>query len=120
MIFNGFNGRGNILFLIVGVNSDRSTRGLRKGPGRPIVSQRDRALMIAALACVDYVTVFDAPTPQRLIERVLPDVLIKGADWAAGHIVGAEAVKRHGGRVVRIPLLKGYSTTRLIGRIRSL
>jgi rfaE bifunctional protein nucleotidyltransferase chain/domain len=103
--------------LVVGLNSDRSVRGLAKGPGRPIVAQRERARMLAALACVDYVTIFDAPTPARLIAALRPDVLVKGADWSATQIVGAEAVRRAGGRVVRVPLVKGFSTTALIRRI---
>ena len=74
--------------------------------------------MLAALACVDYVTIFDAPTPQRVIARLKPNVLIKGADWGATQIVGRRTVERLGGRVVRLPLLKGYSTTQLIERIR--
>jgi D-beta-D-heptose 7-phosphate kinase/D-beta-D-heptose 1-phosphate adenosyltransferase len=103
--------------LIVGLNSDRSVRTL-KGPGRPIISQRDRALLLGALQMVDYVTVFNERTPQRLIERLRPDVLMKGADWGASQIVGSDAVRRAGGRVIRCPLLKGYSTTQLIQRIR--
>ena len=103
--------------LVIGLNSDRSVRAL-KGRGRPIVPQRDRARLLAALASVDYVIIFDELTPQRLVTRLLPDVLIKGADWAAGDIVGAEAVRNAGGRVVRIPLLRGYSTSRLIARLR--
>ena len=104
--------------LIVGVNSDRSVRALKKGPGRPIMGQRDRALLLAALQSVDYVTIFNERTPQRLIERIRPDVLMKGTDWSAAAIVGGEVVRRKGGRVVRFPLYKGYSTTRLIRRIR--
>jgi len=104
--------------LVVGLNSDRSVRAL-KGRGRPLVPQRDRARLLAALASVDYVIIFDQPTPSRVIARLLPDVLIKGADWAAGAIVGAEAVRRAGGRVVRLPLVKGRSTSQLIARIRS-
>lgn len=104
--------------LVVGLNSDRSVRAL-KGRGRPLVPQRDRAQLLAALASVDYVVIFDQPTPSRLITRLLPDVLIKGADWAAGAIVGAEAVRRAGGRVIRLPLVKGRSTSQLIARIRS-
>ena len=102
--------------LIVGMNSDRSARAL-KGVGRPIVAQHDRALLLAALESVDYVTVFNELTPQRVVERLRPHVLIKGADWSASQIVGREIVRRHGGRVVRLPLRKGYSTTRLIRRI---
>ncbi|MBI3321811.1 MAG: D-glycero-beta-D-manno-heptose 1-phosphate adenylyltransferase [Candidatus Omnitrophica bacterium] len=104
--------------LIVGVNSDRSVRSL-KGPGRPILAQRDRALLLAALESVDYVTIFDEPTPLRVIERLRPHVLVKGADWGPRRIVGRSLLQRHGGRVVRLPLLKGYSTTRLIERIRT-
>lgn len=103
--------------LVVAINSDRSVRAL-KGPSRPIMRQHDRALVVAALACVDYVTMFDEATPQRLVARLRPNVLIKGADWARRQIVGREVVERTGGRVIRIPLLKGYSTSRLIARIR--
>ncbi len=105
--------------LIVATNSNRSVRGL-KGPGRPVMSARDRAQLLAALESVDYVTVFDAPTPQRLIMALRPDVLVKGADWGQGQIVGSEVLKRYGGRVVRAPLVKGYSTTALIRRIQAL
>jgi D-beta-D-heptose 7-phosphate kinase/D-beta-D-heptose 1-phosphate adenosyltransferase len=104
--------------LIVGVNSDRSVRALRKGPGRPLVGERDRALLLAALASVDYVTIFGDPTPLRVIARLRPRILVKGADWGSSEIVGAELVRRAGGRVVRVPLVKGYSTSRLIARIR--
>ena len=102
--------------LVVGINSDRSMRRL-KGPGRPLVPQRDRARVLAALRSVAYVTVFDEATPLALIRAVRPDVLAKGADWAADRIVGADVVRRAGGRVVRIPLLIGRSTSRLIERI---
>ena len=104
--------------LVVGLNSDRSVRRLRKGPGRPVTGQRDRAFVVAALACVDYVTIFDDATPHQLVRRLQPDVLVKGADWAAGTIVGRDTVLGRGGRIVRVPLLKGYSTTRIIERIR--
>ena len=103
--------------LIVGINSDRSVGGF-KGPGRPIVPQADRALLLAALASVDYVTVFNEPTPLRVIARLRPHVLVKGADWGASEIVGREIIRRHGGRIVRIPLLAGHSTSDLIARIR--
>lgn len=102
--------------LIVAINSDRSIRAL-KGPSRPIVPERDRALLVAALQSVDHVTIFDAPTPQRWIARLRPDILVKGADWGRGTIVGRDVVERHGGRVVRLPLMKGRSTSRLIERI---
>ena len=104
--------------LVVGVNSDRSVRAL-KGPGRPIVNQQDRTLLLAALACVDYVTIFSERTPQRVIERLRPNILVKGADWGAGNIVGRDTVERYGGRGVRVPLLKGSSTSQLIERIRA-
>jgi D-beta-D-heptose 7-phosphate kinase/D-beta-D-heptose 1-phosphate adenosyltransferase len=103
--------------LVVGLNSDRSVRAL-KGRGRPLVPQRDRARLLAALASVDYVVIFNALTPARVIARLLPDVLIKGADWRAGTIVGTEAVRRAGGRVIRLPLVKGHSTSQLIARLR--
>lgn len=102
--------------LVVGINSDASMRRL-KGPGRPLVPQRDRAQVLAGLQSVDYVTVFDDDTPLDLIRAVRPDVLAKGADWASGEIIGADVVRRAGGRVVRIPLLIGRSTSRLIERI---
>jgi len=105
--------------LVVALNSDRSVRAL-KGAARPIIPQRDRALLIAALGCVDYVTIFDEATPERLIARLKPDVLVKGADWGRGRIVGREIVERHGGRVVRMPLVQEHSTTSLIERIRAL
>lgn len=102
--------------LIVAINSDRSVRML-KGPTRPIINQRDRALLVAALESVDYVTIFDEPTPVLLIDRLRPQVLVKGADWSATRIVGRETIRRNHGRVVRIPLIKAHSTTQLIERI---
>ncbi len=102
--------------LIVGLNSDTSVRTI-KGPGRPLVSQDDRATVIAALGCVDAVTVFDEPTPERLIGALEPDVLIKGGDWPIEQIVGAESMRRRGGRVLSLPLLAGYSTTDLVERL---
>lgn len=103
--------------LIVAVNSDRSVRG-NKGPERPLVSEQDRAEVLAALASVDYVTIFDEPTPRELLARVLPSVLVKGADWAADQVAGREEVEAAGGRVVSIPLAPGYSTTNLVNKIR--
>jgi len=103
--------------LVVGVNSDRSVRAL-KGPHRPVTRARDRARVLSALASVDYVIVFDAPTPERLIARLRPHILVKGADWAAGRIVGGDLVRNAGGRVVRLPLLKRHSTSQLIRRMR--
>ena len=103
--------------LVVGVNSDASVRRL-KGPERPILPQRDRAALIAALACVDMAVVFDDDTPLALIEAIQPDVLAKGADWGADQIVGREVVEAKGGRVERIALREGLSTSTLVRRIR--
>jgi D-glycero-beta-D-manno-heptose 1-phosphate adenylyltransferase len=103
--------------LVVAVNSDRSVRG-NKGPERPLVPQQDRAEVLAALASVDYVTIFDEPTPRELIARVLPNILVKGADWGPNEVVGREEVEAAGGRVVSIPLAPGYSTTSLLQKIR--
>ena len=105
--------------LVVGVNSDSSVRG-NKGPERPLVAEQDRAEVLAGLASVDYVTIFDEPTPRELIAQVLPSVLVKGADWAPEQVAGREEVEAAGGRVVSIPLLAGYSTTNLVQRIRNL
>jgi len=105
--------------LVVAINSDASVRRL-KGAGRPVVPQAERAEVLAALEAVDYVTVFDEDTPQEIIARVLPDVLVKGGDWGADQIVGRAEVEAAGGRVVTIPLEPGYSTTALLDRIRSI
>lgn len=102
--------------LILGLNSDSSVRKI-KGPSRPIVSQKDRAVVVGSLSSVDYVVIFGDATPLKLIKAVRPDFLVKGADWEAGKIAGADFVKSYGGRVVVIPLVKGRSTTRLIRRI---
>ncbi len=104
--------------LAVGVNSDASVRRLAKGADRPLVPEGDRARLLAALACVDCVVLFDEDTPLALIERLRPDVLVKGADYARDAIVGADQVEAWGGRVVRVPLASGYSTTRLLERLR--
>jgi rfaE bifunctional protein nucleotidyltransferase chain/domain len=104
--------------LVVGVNSDASVRRLEKGPDRPIVPEQQRARLVAALACVDCVVLFDEETPLALIERLRPDVLVKGADYARRAIVGADQVEGWGGRVVRVPLVKGASTTQLLARLR--
>lgn len=99
--------------LIVGVNSDRSVREL-KGPDRPIFPENERAEVLAALASVDYVTIFDDLTPQKIIARMLPQVLVKGGNWAPNQIVGREEVEAAGGRVVSIPVVPGYSTSSLV------
>lgn len=103
--------------LVVGLNSDDSVRRL-KGPGRPLLHEQDRALLLGGLASVDYVVLFQEDTPQRLIKQLQPDVLVKGSDWSQGNIIGADIVQARGGRIVRIPLLQGRSTTRLIQRIQ--
>lgn len=103
--------------LVVGVNSDRSVRG-NKGPTRPVTPEGERAEMLAALACVDAVVIFDAPTPAAIIEALQPDVLVKGADWAEDQIVGRETVEARGGRVVRIPIERGWSTTSILEKVQ--
>ena len=103
--------------LVVGLNSDASVQRL-KGAGRPLVPQSDRAEVLAALACVDAVTVFDEDTPRELIAALLPDVLVKGGDWARDKIVGREEVEANGGKVVVVTYVEGYSTTALIERLR--
>ena len=103
--------------LFVGVNTDRSARANKKGPGRPITPEDERAEIVAALACVEGVILFDELTPQTVIEELRPDVLVKGADWAADAIVGREVVEATGGRVVRVPIETGFSTTAIVSRI---
>jgi D-beta-D-heptose 7-phosphate kinase/D-beta-D-heptose 1-phosphate adenosyltransferase len=104
--------------LIVAVNSDRSVRAL-KGHGRPIVPEAERAEVVAALESVDAVVVFDEVTPLRIVSRLQPDVLVKGADWPADQIVGRDIVEARGGQVIRIPIAEGYSTSAIIGKIVS-
>jgi D-beta-D-heptose 7-phosphate kinase/D-beta-D-heptose 1-phosphate adenosyltransferase len=104
--------------LIVGVNSDRSVRA-NKGPHRPINPEQERAEVLEALACVDIAVIFDEDTPHALITHVQPDVLVKGADWGEHNIVGRDVVEARGGRVVRMELSKGFSTTGLIERTRA-
>jgi rfaE bifunctional protein nucleotidyltransferase chain/domain len=102
--------------LAVGLNSDASVRAL-KGEGRPIVPASERAEILAALACVDYIFIFDDATPQRVIEAIVPDVLVKGADWGISEIVGRETVEKAGGSVCNIPLVEGTSTSAIIQKI---
>lgn len=104
--------------LVVGVNSDASVRRLGKGADRPLVAEGERARLLAALAAVDCVVLFDADTPLALIERLRPDVLVKGADYPREAIVGAAEVEAWGGRVVRVPLVAGRSTTDLVRKLR--
>lgn len=103
--------------LIVGVNSDRSARD-NKGPSRPITPEQERAEIVAALGCVDAAVMFDDPTPDAVIELIAPDVLVQGADWPADQIAGRDTVEARGGRVVRIPIEQGWSTTSIIESIQ--
>jgi rfaE bifunctional protein nucleotidyltransferase chain/domain len=105
--------------LIVGVNSDRSVREM-KGTGRPIVPEQERAEVLAALECVDAVVIFDEPTPRAIVEALLPDVLVKGGDWASDQIIGREEVEGAGGKVVSVPVVAGYSTSAMVEKIRRL
>jgi len=104
--------------LVVGVNTDASARRLAKGGGRPVVSEDERALVVAALESVDAVCLFDEDTPSALIAQLLPDVLVKGGDYRIEDVAGKEAVEAAGGRVELIPLVEGRSTSGLIDRIR--
>jgi D-beta-D-heptose 7-phosphate kinase/D-beta-D-heptose 1-phosphate adenosyltransferase len=103
--------------LIVGLNSDASVRQL-KGAGRPVLPERERAEILAALECVDAVVIFDELTPREVIARLLPDILVKGGDWPGDQIVGRKEVEAAGGRVVSIPVVPGYSTTEILQKIR--
>lgn len=109
--------RGQGDALVVAINSDRSARA-SKGEGRPLIPERERAEVLAALAVVDGIVIFDEDTPHALIARLLPDVLVKGADWPADQIVGRDVVEARGGRVVRIQVAQGHSTSGLVARVR--
>lgn len=104
--------------LIVGLNSDRSVRAI-KVPGRPLNEEEERAEVLLGLASVDAVVVFDEDTPRQLIEAIKPDVLVKGSDWGPAEIVGRDIVEARGGRVIRIDLAPGFSTTELIRRVQT-
>lgn len=106
-------------FLVVGVNSDRSTRQL-KGEGRPLVPQDERAAVLAALECVDCVVIFDSPTAEPLVHALRPHVYVKGGDWAENPPPEAPIVEQQGGRVVYLPYLPGHSTSDLMARIQAL
>ena len=108
--------RGEGDLLVVGLNSDRSIREL-KGPDRPIFSESDRAAMLAALECVDYVVIFDDASVLSLVERILPDVLVKSAQYAVHEVVGHEIVLQNGGRIALAPMTPGISTTDLVQRL---
>ena len=103
--------------LVVGLNSDSSVRAI-KGKGRPVNGEGDRAYVLSALGFVDYVTVFGEDTPEKLIRKLKPDVLVKGGDWKVGEIAGGDFVRSRGGRVATINFVKGYSTSSLIEKMR--
>ncbi len=105
--------------LVVALNSDNSVKRL-KGDGRPINKEIDRQRIIAALASVDYVTLFDEDDPKEIVEKLQPDVIVKGSDWKVDEIIGGEFVKSMGGKAVAIPFRNGYSTTDLIKKIKAL
>jgi rfaE bifunctional protein nucleotidyltransferase chain/domain len=113
-LFDFAKRRGDVL--IVALNSDASIRRL-KGPSRPVFPLRERLEILSAVADIDYVTWFCEDTPRRIIAVLLPDVLVKGGDWGAGAIVGREEVEAAGGKVVRVPYLRGHSSTSIIDRI---
>ncbi len=105
--------------LVVGINSDASVRRLGKGDDRPIRAEHERARVVAGLAAVDAVVIFDEETPLALVEALQPDVIVKGGDYAPERVVGAEVVRARGGRVVIIPLTPGQSTTSIVERVRA-
>lgn len=105
--------------LIVAVNSDRSVRTIKE-PDRPINPERERAEVLLALNSVDAAVIFDEETPHAIISAIQPDILVKGADWGPGNIVGRDVVEARGGRVVRVELAKGYSTTEIVRKVRTL
>lgn len=104
-------------YLVIGLNSDQSVQTI-KGPERPIVGQAERAEMLAALEFVDRIVVFDEPDPFNVINELVPDVLVKGADWTEDAIIGSDVVKKAGGQVKTIPFVDGFSTTQIIQRVR--
>jgi len=106
-------------FLIVAINSDASIRRI-KGDKRPILKQDERAIVVSSLSCVDFVFIFDDPDPERVINSIRPNILAKGADWAMEEIIGRHTVLKDGGKVFRIPLIPGLSTTSIVDKIRKL
>jgi len=103
-------------YLIVAINSDKSVREI-KGEKRPILTQNERAVVVSALSCVDFVVIFDDLDPERLIASILPNVLVKGADWPMEQIIGRESVTKNGGHVFRIPIVPNSSTTNIVEKI---
>ena len=104
--------------LIIGLNSDSSVKKL-KGKSRPLIEQKNRARVLSALSCVDFIVIFSAPTPLSLIKKIKPNVLVKGGDWKIKDIVGADFLRSYGGTVKSLPYLKGFSTKGLIKKIKS-
>jgi len=113
----GARSKGDVL--VLGLNSDSSVKSI-KPDNRPIVSQDQRAEVLAGLACVDYITIFDEPDPLALIRAIKPDILVKGADWEESEIIGSDVVKKYGGKVVRIEFVPDISTSKIIQRILKL
>jgi rfaE bifunctional protein nucleotidyltransferase chain/domain len=104
--------------LVLALNSDSSVRAI-KGERRPLIPEDERADVVSSLESVDYVTIFDEHTPLELIEYLKPDIIVKGGDWSEENVVGGESVKRRGGKIVIIPVIKGASTTNIIEKVRS-
>lgn len=104
-------------YLVVAVNSDQSVRAI-KGEGRPILSQDARTELLAALSCVDGIVIFDEENPLKVIQYLMPQILVKGGDWKEEEIIGADVVKKAGGKVVRIPYISGFSTSEILKKIR--
>ncbi len=104
--------------LVVGLNSDKSVKKI-KGPLRPLKDQRTRSLILSSLCFVDYVVIFDEPTPYNLIKKIKPSVLVKGGDWRTQDIVGSDIVRSYSGKIVRVKYLKGHSTTSLVNKIKN-
>ena len=102
--------------LVIGMNSDKSVRRL-KGSGRPVNNQKDRAKVLSALGFVDHVVIFDEDTPEKLVRKLIPNILVKGADWKNKAVAGVDFLKERGGKIVFIPFVDGYSTTSLLKRI---
>lgn len=113
----GARSKGDVL--VLGLNSDSSVKSI-KPDNRPIVSQDQRAEVLAGLACVDYITIFDEPDPLALIRAIKPDILVKGADWEESEIIGSDVVKKYGGKVIRIEFVPDISTSKIIQRILKL
>ncbi len=104
-------------YLVVAVNSDQSVRAI-KGEGRPILPQDARTELLAALSCVDGIVIFDEENPLKVIQYLMPHILVKGGDWKEDEIIGADVVKKAGGKVVRIPYIPGFSTSEILKKIR--